>query len=107
MTPPVYRQHIRRAKAKPDACPVCGASSQMALPGNTFGDLLKAFYSHPNRVEQRAVPGWPGFKTWWFVCEHRSPMEAAMFCENPFLAMVPRSGFQGGAYTLPVPLGGK
>ena len=105
--PPPYRIHIRRRKAYPACCPVCGASSELPPSEDTFG-LLKAIYQSFNHVYPQRVPGWKGHWTWFYECVHHNPMAAAMNRANPFFEMV-RSlkavdEFQGGTFTIPIPL---
>ena len=60
-------------------------------------------YSHPAHVWDRAVPGWEGFRTWYFICYHVDPMMRTLLAPNPLLALLSKSDAWEGKY-IPVPL---
>ncbi len=94
--------HIGKARAAPDVCPECGLRGYKPKAWSTI-ELLKATYSSPSWVEKRAVPGWFGFYTWYWVCIHADPMKEFVYADNPFLKMIPKSsGFEGRSFQLPI-----
>ncbi len=99
--PPRYVQHIGKAKAKPDACPVCGALSDYPTPKTTL-ELLKATYSRPNRVFSREV--WKGYRTWFFECDHGAAMDSIVYDFNPFMAMIKSTKSWSEGKYIPIPL---
>ncbi len=95
--------HIRRRRAAPDRCPECGLEPYKPKDAST-GELLKCLYASPSWTEVRPVPGWYGFKTWYFVCTH---MESGIIAEqtyaSSFLSKLPKTEWTGGTWQIPIP----
>lgn len=97
-----YKRHIGQRKAAPDCCPMCGGKPFKAFSGNSILDCLTEFYNSPAHIYSEEIPGWTGYKTWFFECKHSSPMEQAVYHSNPFLAFISKTEFSGKPYLLPL-----
>lgn len=100
--------HIRRRKAAPDACPECGRVEKVPPPNPSLSDLFKASYTTPCWTEAREVPGWQGFKTWYFVCTHKDDgaLEVELFRENTLFQRIAKDDIWKGG-TIAIPFGRK
>lgn len=101
--------HIRRKKSAPDVCPECGlAMTHRAHTDDTLMGELHAMYSSPSHLTCEDVPGWPGHKTWFFVCYHmsgldRTLLEASRWIVRDFVRRPDgEAEFDGGTYRLPI-----
>ena len=105
--PPPYERHIGRRKAAPDACPVCGTPTIPTFEVNSVYTALKALYTHPAHIWDRAVPGWKGFKTWYFVCTHVSALSRYVYGPSPFgLLLKTPDTWEGKYIQIPLAIGG-
>lgn len=68
-----------------------------------MSDALRVTYAWPNRIFSRDVPGWRGFKTWYFECEHENPMNKFIFDDNnSFFKFLKKPDFDGQYFALPL-----
>jgi len=65
---------------------------------------LQACYSDPQEIYSQEVPGWKGFKRWYFVCHHESPMKSFIYEPNPLLALIPKHPSDWSGKYIPIPL---
>lgn len=99
----VYEKHIGNSKAYPEVCPICGKTGYKAQKGkNYILECLKELYSSPNQIVCREVPGWPGYKTWWYVCQHSSAMELSWNGPS-WLDIIPKTENEWIGKYVPIP----
>ncbi len=99
--PSRYEYHCARIKAAPDVCPVCGGT-YLRPKDASFAELMRCHFQSPCYVQKRDVPGWKGFHTWWFVCDHAGRIDIELEKSDFLLNKIAKDAtWQGGTFPIP------